>query len=348
MRAKHADKEAVAQCLKKGIDKLQSSSIMAVISNMGDNKHNRTVIKAREGEIILPRVPRQGVTLADFNVCNFCFLWVQDIAKHLSTEGRCKGPKNQSLMREEEKKLIQNQMKRRIMVEDVYTLESDPDLGKIISQEEHLPTLHEDLLEGQYVETLREQIDEISRIDAASYRRITTVSADRTRRKRNTKTTDYTAEYESGVDESEEHVIGADVAENISAETTENVQYSYTYDIAESKLSLSVDDAPDTVLTTITEDTTTSARGISAAEDHKTISSTDRGTAAAHKRHRRLPLSKDLHSLGVFLVKTISDLLLRGRRQLKNAKQFGLAVQIVQIMLLLFNKHLPVEIGAIR
>ena len=61
--------------------------------NRGDDRHNNLVIEENCGELILSRVPSPGTQLKDLKTCQYCFLWVRDLRKHLTTKGRCKAEK---------------------------------------------------------------------------------------------------------------------------------------------------------------------------------------------------------------------------------------------------------------
>ena len=88
----HSNELRVIEYAKHPPNSIEANCLLTVLRNMGDNQHNRRVVKARSGELILPRSPIEGTNLSDFTVCVYCFSWVRDLKKHLSVPKRCKAP----------------------------------------------------------------------------------------------------------------------------------------------------------------------------------------------------------------------------------------------------------------
>lgn len=89
---KHHD-EAEVQLLPSinNPDKEKRRRMLTLLRNKGDHKHNKRVMEAKQGELILARRPAgvKSIRTDQFKPCPSCFMWVSDVAKHRSHSNRC-------------------------------------------------------------------------------------------------------------------------------------------------------------------------------------------------------------------------------------------------------------------
>jgi len=97
---KHHD-EAEVQLLPSinNPDKEKRRRMLTLLRNKGDHKHNKRVMEAKQGELILARRPAgvKSIRTDQFKPCPSCFMWVSDVAKHRSHSNRCVEKKRKNI-----------------------------------------------------------------------------------------------------------------------------------------------------------------------------------------------------------------------------------------------------------